>query len=391
MPDFYDPFSGGGYNPPPINWGDFLEPIFRPAPRRPARGRVTSANTLEAMAAEYRRWLAEQAAIQAAASSARGLIYYGSFEPRQMPWARSIQGGAYMLGRQAVGALFGFLIGKARKIPPPPKPGRSSGPGKRYARGKKPANPWDQAVDDAMRKGARKQQMVGTARALGSRVPDWLKIALAWVLGQAGLDAWQRSGQVEETRQKSPEELLEDSRRRRREDTAEDRANVIWQQAQDDRNEAKAERKAKAEKEAAEQMGAREQARRDAEAAAKAAAEAARQAAPKPFWQQVLLGGVEYAQARRLEKSQRSVTSFDFGEFPDFGPAPGLTPFESGGVGFRQAMADCECPPKQKRKRKARKDRTVCYTGRFIERSRGQSKYSKRKVPCRPSRKKLRS
>jgi hypothetical protein len=48
----------------------------------------------------------------------------------------------------------------------------------------------------------------------------------------------------------------------------------------------------------------------------------------------------------------------------------------SGAVGTNT----CECKPKRKKGRK--KKRTVCYSGTFIERADGTSKYKKRRVDC---------
>jgi hypothetical protein len=50
-----------------------------------------------------------------------------------------------------------------------------------------------------------------------------------------------------------------------------------------------------------------------------------------------------------------------------------------------QAGCDCQGKKKQTQPRKAR---SVCYSGRFIERSHGLQKTRQRKVPCRQSRKK---
>jgi hypothetical protein len=78
---------------------------------------------------------------------------------------------------------------------------------------------------------------------------------------------------------------------------------------------------------------------------------------------------------------------------------PGLTPGLSPGLGLAPSVADyplfsggnyfdstpqnrnCECGPKKKRKPK--KARAVCYTGRFTERANGLRKYEKRKIKCR--------
>lgn len=54
-------------------------------------------------------------------------------------------------------------------------------------------------------------------------------------------------------------------------------------------------------------------------------------------------------------------------------------------TGIEEASVEsgkCECPGKPKKRRK-RKARDVCYSGRFIERLSGLQKYQKRKVPCR--------
>lgn len=77
---------------------------------------------------------------------------------------------------------------------------------------------------------------------------------------------------------------------------------------------------------------------------------------------------------------------------------PGLTPGLSPGLGLAPSPADyplfsggnyfdstpsqnCDCGPKKKRKPK--KKRTKCYTGRFTERANGLRKYEKRSIPCR--------
>lgn len=114
-------------------------------------------------------------------------------------------------------------------------------------------------------------------------------------------------------------------------------------------------------------------------------------AAKVPWWEKIL-GPLQLLLPKGLPSDQRSastridITNSPFA-LPPAQPSAGplevpspLTPFEGG-------SADCACPKKPSKPRKAR---TLCRTGRFIERSRGLQKYSTRKVPCRPSRKKQR-
>jgi hypothetical protein len=80
------------------------------------------------------------------------------------------------------------------------------------------------------------------------------------------------------------------------------------------------------------------------------------------------------------------------------GLSPGLTPGIEPGLGLAPTLADyplfsggnyfdstpsqnCDCAPKKKRA--AKKKRTVCFTGRFTERANGLRKYEKRKIKCR--------
>lgn len=52
------------------------------------------------------------------------------------------------------------------------------------------------------------------------------------------------------------------------------------------------------------------------------------------------------------------------------------------GSAYREPPSDrCSCPPKQKRK--PSKPREVCYSGSYVERSRGIDKQPRRKIPCR--------
>lgn len=55
-------------------------------------------------------------------------------------------------------------------------------------------------------------------------------------------------------------------------------------------------------------------------------------------------------------------------------PLPQPTPVE--------ATNKCDCPPKKKRKQK--QDRTVCWRGTFVEKSKSLTKIRKERVPCRP-------
>lgn len=72
------------------------------------------------------------------------------------------------------------------------------------------------------------------------------------------------------------------------------------------------------------------------------------------------------------------------GQNPELGLQPQLAdyPLVSGGNYFDSTPSqNCDCGPKKKRKPK--KKRTVCYTGRFTEKANGLRKYEKRKITCR--------
>ncbi len=142
-------------------------------------------------------------------------------------------------------------------------------------------------------------------------------------------------------------------------------------------------------REAKERAEAKEKASADEmqkKAEADRAAEAARIAAlPAPLWLQALgLAQKYYEQQANKPQAARVSQSI---VLPQPEPLPQLTGFSAGGVG----SAPCECPPKKKRPKSAKRARTICYQGRYIERADGIQKSRGRRVPCRVSRKKSRS
>jgi hypothetical protein len=99
--------------------------------------------------------------------------------------------------------------------------------------------------------------------------------------------------------------------------------------------------------------------------------------------------------ASSRKRKRRSTPATSPGLIPG---VPGLTPGITPGLGLAPTAADfplfsggnyfdstpqrnCDCGPKKKRKPK--KKRTKCYTGRFTERASGLRKYEKRSIPCR--------
>ena len=117
-------------------------------------------------------------------------------------------------------------------------------------------------------------------------------------------------------------------------------------------------------------------------------------APPKtPLWMQLLpllgpsvLGFLQPRQGNRtvLNLTDPLTPGAGGNPFPDTG---GLTAFQPmvgdyGAFGGDGAVGTntCECKPKRKKGRKKR--RTVCYSGTFIERADGTSKYKKRRVDC---------
>lgn len=111
-----------------------------------------------------------------------------------------------------------------------------------------------------------------------------------------------------------------------------------------------------------------------------------------PFWQTLLkqLPTIALAYLKRdrpARGSRVTITNSPFADppatptpTPEPIPTP-LTPLEPGG-------ADCDCGTKPKRRQTERKNREVCYTGRYIERLNGLQKTRLRKTKCLPSRKK---
>lgn len=101
--------------------------------------------------------------------------------------------------------------------------------------------------------------------------------------------------------------------------------------------------------------------------------------------------------ARATEDRERVPKDSPFANPPEPSGTPEVIP--PGGYPFNafrtspltaleRQSADCSCP---KKPRKPRKSRSVCYSGRYIERPNGLTKTKLRKVPCRPSRKKPQS
>jgi len=82
--------------------------------------------------------------------------------------------------------------------------------------------------------------------------------------------------------------------------------------------------------------------------------------------------------------------------FPFLPPLPGLTPFNPTGVGYNPLPAQFAQPAKppndqnrcrcttEKKKRKKREDRKVCWQGTYREMARGVIKHRKERVSCRP-------
>lgn len=379
---FYDPWSGGGYAQPTINWGDWAEYVFSPRVNgRSRRQRTTADQAIQQMAALYREQLAlYQAHLTQLTQQRQQQLTYASYEPRRLPWGRDLVNMASGV-RNPLLSVFAYLLSKAKAIPrrAPPSGG---GPRRRFARGVKKGKEitGQRNLDDMLKERAKAPQ----PKAPGGQLPDWLQAILAMTGFQAVLEAISRdkAGKTGDSWQDERDRRLE----RERDAAREERERQRFQHELEDRKREAEERAAAAEEKKAKAMGEAELERRREQEKREAAAAAAAAAAPKPLWLQVLGGAQEYltAQQQRPRGTSQVVTFPDFEPFP----SPGLTPFEFGGVGSR-TQPGCECPPKKKRG--PRKKRTVCYTGRFIERQDGTTKYQKRRTPCRPSRKKPQS
>lgn len=94
---------------------------------------------------------------------------------------------------------------------------------------------------------------------------------------------------------------------------------------------------------------------------------------------------LEYFKSKRRSTAPRIFVGNNPFADPPAQPAGQPSPLPLTAV--EAAQAGCTCPKKQPAKERG--PREICYSGRFIERSFGLQKSGKRRVPCRPSKKKL--